>query len=237
MINEEEHRIIGMIYEAILNHSWGEVLAEIAKYTNSYSSVFISSDQLNPNTNFLHVHNLSETFISTYQAEELRLLDMRIHQPRLQQGGGIGCAVDIDWAMFDEMHGTGEQFFYKNCLQPNGLQYAAGVLLDAGQYQWGLLAIHRTGNMYKYGPQERKILEYFSIHLKRALHIHRQFNIIKQKQDTLNKILDNLNTGVMVVNSNSKLIYANVIARNILEKFYKLMWVDRFNKIKTKACF
>ena len=188
-MTEKEHQIIEMIYEAAITHKWESVLKEIGKYTKSYSCVLISSDQLDPQMNFLHVYNLSQTFIHNYQQEELCLLDMYIHRPRLQHGGGIGHAVDIDWSIFNEMENTDEQLFYRNCLQPNGLVYAAGVLLEVGEYKWTLLAVHRTANMERYQEHERLILEYLVLHMRRALHIYQKINTIKKNQMIIKKYL------------------------------------------------
>ncbi|WP_335953202.1 helix-turn-helix transcriptional regulator [Acinetobacter higginsii] len=238
MITEREHQIIGMIYEAALNHQWDKVLVEIIAYTQSYSGFLTVLDQLDPTSNLIYSYNLPSELIEIYQNEELRVLDMQIHQPKLQQAGGVGHTVSLDWSSYADMPETSNEYIlYQKCIHPSGVLFVIGMLLEEGKYRWGLLSVHRTKDMPFYTEKECVQLENFAVHLRRALQIHRQFNTIKKKSDDYQKILDKLKVGVMLVDSDYQLVYANLVAKNILENSSSLLWLDRYTKLKTKAHF
>lgn len=238
MVTEKEHQIIGLIYDAILNHKWNDVLAEIVAYTQSYSGFFTVFDQLDPASNFIYTHNILPELVKVYIDEEIRVVDMQVHKPQLQQAGGVGHALAFDWKNYENMPtDSNEYLLYDKCIRPSGLQFVVGILLEEGNYRWGLLGIHRTKTMQFYSEKECIQLENLALHIRRALQIYRQFNIVQQKYYDLYQILDRLNTGVILVNSKAKLLYTNGIAKNILENSTALLWVDRYNQLKTKPHF
>lgn len=237
MITEQEHKIIGMIYDAVLNHKWDQVLAEIVNYTSSFSGIITVLDQLEPMSNLIYSHNLPQELVKIYQDEEIRVLDMQIHQPKLQKAGGVGYAVAIDWSLYAMMPNTKENLLYEKCIRPSGVIFATTILIEDGKYRWGLLSVHRTKEMQSYDEKECQKLENLAVHLRRALQIHRYFNIVQQKYYDFHQIFNNLKIGVIQVDSKGRLVYANLVAKNILENFSSVLWVDRFTKLKTTDYF
>lgn len=237
MFTEQKHKIIGMIYDAILNHKWDQVLAEIVKYTNSHSGILTILDQLEPMSNLTYTHNLPQELVKIYQDEEIRVLDMEIHQPKLKQAGGVGHAVTMDWSPYASMLNTKENILYEKCIRPSGVIFATAMLIEERKYRWGLLGVHRTQEMQVYGKEECKKLENLVVHLRRALQIYRYFNTVQQKYYDFHQILNNLKIGVILVDVKGRLVYANLVAKNILESYSSLLWVDRFAQLKTKEYF
>ncbi|MCH7336939.1 helix-turn-helix transcriptional regulator [Acinetobacter sp. NIPH 2699] len=227
---EQESKLIGMIYDAALDETrWSDVLAELVVYTESKTAIFVSLDQLNPEYDFVYSHQIPEVGLAAYQDERVKVIDMRLHTP-LWQEVGVGGVINMDLSGYASMPQSSDEFiFYDKCLKPTEVYYITAVLLDAGQYRWGVLGVHRA--VSKYNQRELDILRRIGTHLRRALQIHRQLSLVKQKNQDLYRLLNCLKIGMVLLDQNAQLIYSNQQAQKIIEKS-KLIQIDQFNRIK-----
>ncbi|MEB6677820.1 helix-turn-helix transcriptional regulator [Acinetobacter haemolyticus] len=228
---ELESKLIGMIYDAVLDEKrWSDVLEVLVAYTESKTAIFVSLDQLNPEHDFVYSHLIPEESLAAYKEERIKVIDMRLHTPLWQQAG-VGGIVNMNLSSYALMPQESDEFiFYNKCLKPTGVCYIAAVLLDAGQYRWGVLGLHRASS--KYEQRELDILRRLGTHLRRALQIYRQISLVEQKNQDLYRLLDCLKVGVILLDQYSQLIYSNHKAQNIIEKS-ELIKIDQFNRIKT----
>lgn len=200
MINSKENQIIHMIYDASLSHRWNQVIEEIIKYMQCHSGMLTVFNQLDLSSNLIYTFNLSEKVLDIYNDTEIQALDMELHQPLLLQGEGHIVPIDFSsYATMPEM--SKQKIFYERCIVPSGVMYAAPLLLEQGRYHWGLLSVHRTKSMPFFSKEECIKLEYFSIHLQRALQIYRQLHGLQSLAKNAYQLLDDLNIGVIVINS------------------------------------
>lgn len=236
MLLQQENHIIGMIYDASLNSAlWPQVLENIVNYTESTTAIFTVLDQLNPNYNFIYTHNIARESLAAYQEEQVKVIDMKIHTP-LWEKAGVGGVIRQNCLPYADMPGSDEYIFYKKCLEPTGVAYITAVLLDAGQYRWGVLGLHRSPQCSEYTQQEADTLQRLGKHLRRALQIHRQLCAIQQENRELYQLLDCLKTGVIILDEKSCIQYTNAKAKQILERS-RLLWPDSYNRLKTNAVF
>ena len=181
----EEHHVIGLIYDAALNPQlWPKTLESVVEFTDSTTAIFTVLDQLNPAYDFLYTHNIHEKSLAAYQEEQVKIIDMRIHTP-LWEKVGVGGTIIKNCLPYADMPGSDEYIFYKKCLEPTGVAYITGVLLDAGQYSWGVLGLHRSPSKHEYTLTEANTLERLGKHFRRALQIHRQLCSVKQENKEL----------------------------------------------------
>ncbi|MDE4038309.1 LuxR C-terminal-related transcriptional regulator [Acinetobacter pittii] len=233
---EQENYIIGLIYDAALQPElWEKVLEEIAKYTQSKTANFTAIDQLNPKSDFVYTYHIPIGVMECYEEDKINVIDMKLHGPILLNSG-IGTPTFVDWSHYAEMQGTDEFIFYQKCLEPTGISYANGMLLDAGKYHWAVLAVHRESNMGTYSEDELNVLKRFSTHLRRALQIHKQFSFVQQKNQQFYQILDCLKIGVIILNQDHSLHYSNRAAQKIFEKS-TLLSLDKQSCLKTLLPF
>ncbi|XID74340.1 LuxR C-terminal-related transcriptional regulator [Alkanindiges sp. WGS2144] len=232
MLTEQENHIIGMIYDASLNGQlWPQVLENIVDYTNSTTAIFTVLDQLNPNYDFIYTHNIARESLAAYQEEQVKVIDMKIHTP-LWEKAGVGGVIRQNCLPYADMPGSDEYIFYKKCLEPTGVAYITAVLLDAGQYRWGVLGLHRSPSSSEYTQQESDTLKRLGKHLRRALQIHRQLCAIQQENRELYQLLDYLKTGVVILDDKGCIQHTNIKARQILERS-SILWPDQYNRLKT----
>ncbi len=231
MLAEQESHIIGKIYDAALDSQlWPQVLERIVDYTQSKTAIFTVLDQLNPNYDFVYTHNISKESLAAYQDEQVKVIDMRIHTP-LWEKAGVGGVIHQNCLSYAEMPGSDEYIFYKKCLEPTGVAYITAVLLDAGQYRWGVLGLHRSPQSHAYTQQEIDILQRLGKHLRRALQIYRQLCAVQQENRELYNLLDCLKMGVIILNEKACIQHTNIKARQILERS-SLLRPDRCNRLK-----
>lgn len=234
MLAEQENNIIGAIYDAALDSQlWPQVLESIVDYTQSKTAIFTVLDQLNPNYDFVYTHNIAKESLAAYQEEQVKVIDMKIHTP-LWEKAGIGGVINQNCLPYADMPGSDEYIFYKKCLEPTGVAYITAVLLDAGQYRWGVLGLHRSPLSHAYTQQELDILQRLGKHLRRALQIYRQLCAVQQENRELYQLLDCLKTGVIILNEKACIQHTNIKARQILERS-SLLRPDAHNRLKATS--
>ncbi|MBJ9986999.1 helix-turn-helix transcriptional regulator [Acinetobacter sp. S40] len=235
MITEIEHDLIGMIYEASLNAKWEKVLAALVEYMACSAGAFIAFDQLDSHANFTHIYNFPQIFINSYQDAEIRILDMQLHQAKYRNAG-VGHVLALDGTAYAKMPGSNEYTFYERCMKTSGMSYVAGMLLEDGKHRWTLFAVYRRPDQPFFSEIECLKLERFSTHIRRALQMNRQFNLLQVQKTDYTRVLDFLRVGVILIDKYYNSTYSNALAALILEKS-KVLWLDQFNKLKTKSCF
>ena len=235
-MKEQEHQIIGLIYDAAMDtRLWAQVIEAIVHYTNSKTAIFTALDQLSPSYDFVHTYNIPQACIDAYQDERIKVIDMKLHAPLWQQIG-VGDTIEQNLQSYGQMPGTDEYIFYERCLEPTGICHIAAVLLDQGQHRWGVLGIHRAPDAQPYSPEVHEYLKRIGKHLRRALQIHRQLCQAKQQKLALGHILDHLKTGVLLLDQQSCLVYSNKKAQAILNRS-SLIELDRYNPLKVGRGF
>jgi DNA-binding CsgD family transcriptional regulator/GAF domain-containing protein len=231
---EQEHEMVEMIYEATMHPElWQQVLIRLVEYTGSQSAIFTAIDQLNPKFNFTFTHNISEAALTAYHDEKIQMIDMQLHAPILKQQG-LGEPVVLDWAAYAKRQDSEEYIFYEKCVAPSGIGSAQGILLETGQYRWAVLGIHRADNVPIYAKSETELLKRLAKHFRRALQIHRQFSLVQQENLDLYKLFDALKTGVILLDADATLVYANAKAQHILQTHQEIS-LDHFNRLKAAS--
>lgn len=226
-----------MIYEAALNPMlWQEVLTEIADFTGSSTAIFTATDQLSPNYDFVFTHNIPPTSVQAYQDEQVKVLDMRLHAPFWAEKA-LGDTVLNTFAHYAAMPVETDEFlFYQKCVKPTNVSHVAAVLLERSAYSWAVFAVHRSPQLNEYSEQEEKILKRLGVHLRRVLQIHRQMTMLQEDKKNIYQVLDHFKIGVILVNQDSRLCYANAIVKKTFEKS-SILELDKKNSLKTLKNF
>ncbi|MCH4248909.1 MAG: helix-turn-helix transcriptional regulator [Acinetobacter populi] len=237
MLTEQENKVIGMIYDAALNPSlWQEVLTEIVDLTGSTTAIFTATDQLSPNYDFVFTHNIPPEGMLAYQDEQVKVIDMRIHTPYWMEKA-LGDTVLQSFAFYADMPKETDQYiFYEKCAKPANITHVAAVLLERSAYSWAVFAVHRSPQLDEYSEQDGKILKRLGIHIRRALQIYRQMIILQEDKQDIYHVLDHFKIGVILVNQDYQLYYANAIVKKIFERC-SVLDLDKNNNLKTLKSF
>ena len=237
MLAEQENKVIGMIYEAALNPAlWQDVLTEIVDFSGSTTAIFTATDQLSPNYDFVFTHNIPPESMRAYQDEQVKVLDMRLHTPYWAEKA-LGETVLQTFAFYADMPKDTDQFiFYEKCAKPTNITHVAAVLLERSAYSWAVFAVHRSPQLDEYSEQEEKILKRLGVHLRRALQIYRQITLLQEDKRNIYQVLDRFKIGVILINQDYRLCYANAIVKKVFEKS-SILELDKNNSLKTLKIF
>ena len=229
-----ENQIIASIYDAALNQSlWSEVIKEIVDYTKSKAAIFTALDQLNPDANFVYSHNIPVSGLAAYQDEQVRLIDMKLHMPLFERLA-LGDVLQQNMYHYHAMPNTDEYIFYEKCLKPTGVAYLAGVLLDRGEFRWAILGIHRSPDAKPFERVHLDFLKRISIHLRRALQIHKRMALLEYEKNNAFQVLNHIKTGIILLDYDCVLQYANEKARQIFNQT-QLITIDAYQRIKLNS--
>jgi DNA-binding CsgD family transcriptional regulator len=107
---------------------------------------------------------------------------------------------------------------YYGFLQKWGMTSQLGALLDYGDFRWSVLGIHRPAEMGVFDKNTSTFLQHITIHIRRALQIHRQLTAVQHHNNQLYRMLDGLVAGIILVNTTGKVRYANARAEYLLKR-------------------
>ena len=226
-----------MIYEAALNPAlWQDVLTEIVDFTGSTTAIFTATDQLSPNYDFVFTHNIPPESMRAYQDEQIKVLDMRLHAPYWAEKA-LSDTVLNTFAHYAAMPVETDEFlFYEKFVKPANVTQVAAVLLERSAYGWAVFAVHRSPQLDEYSEQEEKILKRLGVHLRRALQIYRQITLLQEDKRNIYQVLDRFKIGVILINQDYRLCYANAIVKKVFEKS-SILELDKNNSLKTLKIF
>ena len=171
-----------------------------------------------------------------YQDEQVKVLDMRLHTPYWAEKA-LGETVLQTFAFYAHMPKDTDQFiFYEKCAKPTNITHVAAVLLERSAYSWAVFAVHRSPQLDEYSEQEEKILKRLGVHLRRALQIYRQITLLQEDKRNIYQVLDRFKIGVILINQDYRLCYANAIVKKVFEKS-SILELDKNNSLKTLKIF
>lgn len=216
---EAEHLLVGDIYDAALNAGlWPRVLQQLATLTGANSAIITALDALNPAYNIAVTHNIPAEALRIYQEEGLEVLEREFHGRPLI-AGGVGSAL-----LSTEVYGSQDEYvrrggrFYERCLKPSNIHYLAGTLLEYDDYRWGALGVHRPADWAPLTREHTAFLQRMTPHVRRALQIHRQVSAVQQHNARLYQMLEAMAVGVLLLDGNRRLRYANPAAESLLRE-------------------
>ena len=216
---DTEHKLIGDIYDAALEPKlWPQVLSEIAEHWQCNYINLVAGDQLNPNTVIVHAHGTTEEQIRWYMENKLDVLDKQSAMEWLKRGLPIGTA-----AANHQLFGSIENYkqaagrFYTDCLQKMGVLYQIGSILELTDFRYSIIGLNR-GEQQPFSDDEVAIASRLMPHIRRAIQIHRQIIHVREQTKILYRMLDNMVAGVLLLDVNGRVCYANPSAEILLSQ-------------------
>lgn len=212
---EDRHKleleIVGDIYDAALDSAlWPKVLTRICELNEANTAVITALDTLNPDYNLFITHNFDqERLLAAYRSDGMDVMEMELHGKH-QIAKGIGST-----ALSSEIFGSQEKYiekagvFFERCSRPFNVYWLAGVLLDYNEFRWSALGVHRPEDWPPLTKENTDCLGRLGLHIRRSLHIHRQLTEARQQNAALYRMLDGLSSGVILLNGEGQVRYAN----------------------------
>lgn len=210
-----EHQLIGDIYDAALSPAlWPTVIRKIAELVDAERANLLAYNQLDPDYFLFHSHGITPEQLQLYQDGGFAQLDQEF---TTQWIGEPGVATtnhrhfpDIE----DYKRSAGR--LYSEFFSRVGVLYQAGSLLERTDFRWSVLGLHRGEHGQPFDDEAVATLSRLVPHLRRALEIHRQLTVLNRQNQQLYALLDQLGTGVLLLDGDGRIRHANPRAEQLL---------------------
>lgn len=207
-------RTIGAIYDCVLHpQNWRSVIAAVATEFGFHSSV-LGVGQLSP---AIHQIFVTDGYDDAWLATSAKYGDDSIRM--------WGGAAQIAAFPFDEpIHITTIQPlseiakvpYYREILEPRGLNDAVLVSLVHDANALGYVAFNRHVSASAVGPREMEGLRLLAPHFRRAVTISNLFDLKAVEGATFRSLFDTMSCAVLLVDESLRVIHANPVADTML---------------------
>ena len=106
--------------------------------------------------------------------------------------------------------------YYQDCLAPAGVYDGMSITLESTSTMNAGLAVQRSRNEPLFNRADKKVLEYLVPHLRRMVRIRRTFEHQASLAALGEDAVDHLAFGVVILNSDGRITFANKAAENLL---------------------
>jgi DNA-binding CsgD family transcriptional regulator len=138
---------------------------------------------------------------------------------------GLSAIVtDTDLVTPEEQRKTG---FYQEWLRELDIFQVVGAAFPASDGAVGVLGIHRPQQGGRFTSADRRKVELFLPHLRRALQLGQWLTAGSVRHAAALDTLDRLDTGVIVVDRRRRIIHANALAEEMLRTIPEMGVMDR----------
>lgn len=124
----------------------------------------------------------------------------------------------------DVLHASG---MHREIRSPANMEHLLTGLLTDGSPDWSGFCFFRQREQQAFSPHEEMILSRYAPHLKRSTYIHKSVAGAIHLQSLQNAVLDDLDTGILVVDELHDVVICNKVAQRIIDNSGVLKLSDR----------
>jgi DNA-binding CsgD family transcriptional regulator len=211
-----EHTLVGDIYDAALNPLlWPTIMKTVAEQCDARIANIVISDTLNPDYQIIHGLRATEAQLNLLKATDRT--NFEVAKKLLKHGAQIGVATachnlfpnreSFCQAMGDE---------YISFLEKADVQYQMGSIIELTDFRYSIISVCRGKNSQPFPNELIEFIGRLTPHIRRSLQIFRQLSFVRHENTHLYAMLDELNTGVLLLDASGKPRYANATAEKHL---------------------
>ncbi len=203
--------LVGDIYESSYKTAhWEVVLEKICVLLNAKSAALFIQDQKLKTANGVYSYNIPKAIKFAYN-HGLGKLDPGL---RLMKDLPTGKTYEILGPI--ERHGHAP-IFQKMLLEPIGIRYVHGFNI-VNESDWQVaIGLHRGNEAQAFTEQEMSLLEDLHPHFERSIKIQKEFTRLRMHRTALTAGLANITLGIILLDQDGCLLYANPVALMIVE--------------------
>ncbi len=203
--------LIGRLYDAATDtDKWGAFLTELVTLFDASACHLTHYDFQEQRMTFsIHagLDHMSAALWKRYEA--LLPEDPRMPAYAKYLGKPQSCRMTVDE---QTLHASR---FYREVLVPARIEYSLGIKLDGDDNGGTGLAIFRDDRSSPFDHADCDLLGIIIPHLKRALEIHKRFALLDFGQRMALEALDRIATGIVLLEEDGVVKFANRLARDI----------------------
>lgn len=222
--------LVGAIYDAALDETrWAGVLDEFDALFQSKHSTVTFYDSLNPRRTKFWICNVSNRpEVAARYVDEYIGMDMasaRIHASAIPDGSVLAVKLSPDLPGFEDPD------YYQFCTATLDVRYRMASKLMISNYSIAMTSVNRGEELPAYSEQDQELYRVLTPHLARAFRIHQQLSIATLRHAQLMQTFKHIEQGVILLDSDIRLVFANEEAGRILQH-HPALKLGRFNKLK-----
>ena len=203
--------LIGLIYEAGMDmDAWPKLLERLAESMCSKASVFRVSDIYNDQVQMGITHGHDEAYLNYYRDYYIQTDPYRPALKRLPSGVFYPGQAAMP---YEEV---AKHEFYNEMLVANGMHYTLGGFAMKDNSLAYQVIVQRGTLEGDYSDEEIKQFNRLIPHLQRAFKINQRIASLQHRSDSLEISLDQLSTGLVLVDEDSKVCFLNRKAETML---------------------
>jgi DNA-binding CsgD family transcriptional regulator len=212
--------LVKLTYEAAADASrWNDFLRRFSEAIHAPSAVFLIHDNTHQKASASGVIGVEPAWIKSYQEYFVTINPWLATRPFRRGVVAVGEQILNDRELV-------RTEFYNDFLRPQDWFYCCGVLTAQDQWTTSEITAIRSRRAGSFSSNEVALFEYLASHLQCAVPIHNRIAGLESGLSAATGALDRFPTGIVVVDSDAKVILTNRAADAILKRGDGLMSRD-----------
>ena len=207
-----QQHIISQIYDAALEQEqWTDVIKNITQTLNAEQGYIRIIDTTSNNVQLCYGYNKDLSWVQAFK-------DYYVHQdPWLNkilksENSVIACTHHhISNEKYEAME------YYQDFVRPQKIHYGLGGVLNVGKNITAYLALNRKKENQGFQNKQLENLQFIAPHLQKALLINEKTRHIDIENNLFRDALSQINSPLLLVNKNGKVLFINPHAEKIIE--------------------
>jgi DNA-binding CsgD family transcriptional regulator/PAS domain-containing protein len=216
MLMEKEYQLIGDIYDAMYdNNLLTGVMVSIRELTGADSAGFAAIDFLNPDYSLLLHSGFSEAMLSElieggYGLQQIQFMG---HQWMGKLDVGTPSSSNHFWSDLSQYQAAGGS--YVQFINRHNFYHQAPIVFERSESRWVGLGLN-NGLSKPFNDTHLEFLRRTSTHFQRSLQIHRQLVEVRQQNAVIYRLLNAMQTGVILLGNDGRIRFCNHCAETFL---------------------
>lgn len=209
---EQLQHIITNIYDSALEKShWEKVIEILTQALQAEQGYMRIIDKDTNNVQLTYSYNKDHSWIQAFKDHYVHL-DPWLNEKLCKKNTTLACTHHyIPNCEYEAME------YYQDFVRPQKIHYGIGGLINVGKNITAYFAHNRSKEKQGFQNEHLENLQFLAPHLQKALLINQKTHDIELEKNLLTDALNQINSPVLLVNKNGKVLFINTQAEKIIE--------------------
>ena len=210
---DQIQQLISQIYDAALDpEKWESALEKIAISLKAEQAYMRIIDTRTNDIQRAYCHNKDSDWVNSYKDHYVHL-DPWLNTILKTKNTFIACTHHhLANREYEKME------FYRDFVEPQGTHYGLGGKIHIGKNITNYLSLNRQKKRQGFEDKYLKILQSLAPHLQKAILLNNKTRHIELKQNLLSDALNQINSPLLLVNKNGRILFINSLAEQMIEQ-------------------
>lgn len=206
-------RLLGPLYDAASDEAlWIPFLESLARETGGHAAAVVMHGPF-PERRIVLNAGVSPELANLYRDHYHRLDVWAIRGLAQTAAGWVGASEELcRWGEF-----RNHEFYNDFTLPVANIAHGMFALLSKEETRFTNLSVYRTPQQGPFGEEETAVLKFLSPHLRRAFRLHFQLCSLRDRNRSLDVLIDSLSQGIILLGPSGRVLHMNRVARQLCE--------------------